>query len=130
VNIAKNLLLTALCRRAAPALQARSLSTTTAFVGVLGTGVMTLAHVRAALEHLRRRGISGSVEILFHPGRARPEEASLWSDRPELRTLYLSDDRDREAEVLCSRDLGQLLRTYRMLDDREAAAARNREVSE
>ena len=72
VNVVKNVVLRALCRRAGPALEARSLKTTEAFVGVLGTGAMTLAHVRAALDHLRRAGTSGTVEILFHPGRARP----------------------------------------------------------
>ena len=110
VNVAKNLVLRALCARARPILDGQSLKTTEAFVGVLGTGAMTLAHVRAALEHLRQRGVRGSVEILFHPGRARADEASLWSDRPELREVYLSADRDREAEVVCSAELGELLR--------------------
>lgn len=112
VNVAKSLVLRALCRRAGPALRAHSVKTTEAFVGVLGTGEMNLAHVRAALDHLRRAGTSGTVEILFHPGRALPSEASLWSDRPELRAFYLSANRDREAELLCSAALGQLLRDY------------------
>jgi predicted glycoside hydrolase/deacetylase ChbG (UPF0249 family) len=128
VNVAKNVVLRALCRRAGPALQARSVRTTGAFVGVLGTGAMTLAHVRAALDHLRRTGTSGTVEILFHPGRARPDEASLWSDRPELQALYLSADRDREAELLCSAALGQLLRAYDAPTD-AAALARPAEVA-
>jgi predicted glycoside hydrolase/deacetylase ChbG (UPF0249 family) len=117
VNLAKNVVLRALCRRAEPALHARSLRTTEAFVGVLGTGAMTLAHVRAALDHLHRARTAGTVEILFHPGRARPDEAWLWSDRPELRALYLSADRDREAELLCSDALGRLLRAYGGLAD-------------
>lgn len=112
VNVAKNLVLHALCARARPILDGQSLKTTEAFVGVLGTGAMTLAHVRAALEHLRHRGVRGSVEILFHPGRARADEASLWRDRPELREVYLSADRDREAEVVCSAELGELLREH------------------
>ena len=102
VNVAKNVVLRMLSHRATPALKSRSLKTTEAFVGVLGTGAMSLAHVRAALDHLRRSGTTGTVEILFHPGRARHDEASLWSDRPELRAFYLSADRDREAELLCS----------------------------
>lgn len=112
VSVAKNVVLRLLCHRAGPAIQARSLKTTETFVGVLGRRMMTLANVRAALEHLRRTGEVGTVEILFHPGRARQDEASLWSDRPELRDLYLSADRDREAELLCSPALGQLLREY------------------
>ena len=119
VNVAKNVVLRMLSRRATPALTSRSLKTTEAFVGVLGTGAMSLAHVRAALEHLHRSGTTGTVEILFHPGRARHDEASLWSDRPELRAFYLSANRDREAELLCSPLLGELLRTYgARVDDR------------
>jgi len=129
LNVAKNVVLQALCRRAEPALRARCLRTTEAFIGVLGGGAMTLAHVRAALDHLRRVGTSGTVEILFHPGRALPNEASLWSDRPELRALYLSADRDREAELLCSAALGELLRTYGAVADDSAPLARPGEVS-
>ena len=129
VNVAKNIVLRALCRRAGPALRARSLRTTEAFVGVLGTGAMTLAHVRAALDQLRRAGTSGAVEILFHPGRALPSEASLWSDRPELLSVYLSADRDREAELLCSAALDQLLREYDGPISDGSASVRSREVS-
>jgi chitin disaccharide deacetylase len=112
VNVLKNVVLRMLCRRIAPVIHERSLETSDAFVGVLGTGAMTLAHVRAAMECLRRAGISGKVEILFHPGRGRPNEASLWSDRPELQAFYLSPDRDREADLLRSTALGHLLRPY------------------
>jgi hypothetical protein len=73
---------------------------------------MTLEHVRSALDRLRRAGASGTVEILFHPGRARSDEAWLWNGRPELLAVYLSPDRDREAEVLRSAALGELLRTF------------------
>jgi len=69
--------------------------------------------VSAALNHLHAIGTSGTVEILFHPGRARADEASLWSDRPALQEFYLSEERDREAELLRSTDLGRLLGVYR-----------------
>jgi len=119
VNVTKNIVLRLLSHRAAPALTSRSLKTTAAFIGVLGTGAMSLAHVRAALDHLRRSRTTGTVEILFHPGRARRDEASLWSDRPDLQAFYLSDNREREAELLCSPLLGELLRTYgAFADDR------------
>jgi len=119
VNIAKNIVLRLLSHRATAALTSRSLKTTQAFVGVLGTGAMSLAHVRAALDHLRRSRTTGTVEILFHPGRARHDEASLWRDRPDLQAFYLSANRDREAELLCSPLLGELLRTYvTFADDR------------
>jgi predicted glycoside hydrolase/deacetylase ChbG (UPF0249 family) len=129
VNVVKNVVLRALCRRAEPSLHARCLETTEAFIGVLGTGAMTLAHVRVALDHLHRAGTSGAVEILFHPGRARPDEALLWSDRPELRAFYLSANRDREAELLRSDALGDLLRGYGALADDGAALAQRVEVS-
>jgi chitin disaccharide deacetylase len=119
VNVAKNVVLRLLSHRATPALKSRTLKTTEAFIGVLGTGAMSLAHVRAALDHLHRSRATGTVEILFHPGRARHDEASLWSDRPELQAFYLSENRDREAELLCSPVLDQLLRTYgAVADDR------------
>jgi hypothetical protein len=130
VNVAKNVVLRMLSRRAEPALQARFLKTSEWFVGVLGSGTMTLAHVRAALEHLRRAGASGVVEIVFHPGRALPDEASLWSDRPELRARYLSANREREAEVLCSTALRDLLRAAGGLtDDGATSEQRPREAS-
>jgi len=112
MNIVKNVVLRVLCYWSVPAVRTRSLTSAGAFVGVLGSGVMTLAHVRAALDHLRRIGTSGRVEILFHPGRARPDETTLWSDRPELGAYYLSPNRDREAGVLCDHALAQLLRAY------------------
>ena len=121
VSVVKNVVLRVLCRGAGPAVRARSLKTTETFVGVLGRRVMTLENVRAALEHMRRTGQEGTVEILFHPGRARQDEASLWSDRPELQDLYLSPDRDREAELLCSPALGGLLRAYCEVPEDSAA---------
>ena len=122
VNLVKNVLLRALCRRAAPALRERSVDTTAAFVGVLGTGAMTLEHVRASLDCLRRIGASGTVEILFHPGRARPEEAWQWRDRPDLEAFYMSPNRDREAELLCSEGLGELLRVHHNHADQARSA--------
>ena len=112
VNYVKNAVLRVLCSRAATVLRERSLETTAAFVGVLATGAMTLEHVRTSLAHLRERGAHGTVEILFHPGRARPDEAWLWRNRPELAAFYLSPDRDREAELLCSEALADLLRVH------------------
>ena len=121
VNLVKNVLLRALCRRALTVLRERSVDTTAAFVGVLATGDMTLEHVRAALEYLRRSGIFGTVEILFHPGRARPDEAWLWAGRPDLAAFYLSPNRDREAELLRSDALSELLRDYHNFADPSSA---------
>ena len=118
VNLVKNVLLRALCRRAVPALRERSVETTAAFVGVLATGGMTLEHVRTALDYLRRTGASGTVEILFHPGRARPEEAWLWKERPDLQAFYTSPNRDREAELLRSEALRELLQVHDNFADR------------
>ena len=109
VNVAKNIVLRALSGRAAPLLTRRQLTTADAFIGVLGTGAMTLEHVQSGLDHLQSLGFSGTVEILFHPGRARADEEVLWADRPELRSFYRSEHRDREAEFLCSEALGAIL---------------------
>jgi hypothetical protein len=129
VNLAKNLVLRALSRRAKPALDAHSVKSSEIFVGVLGTGEMTLEHVRAALDHLGRAGASGTVEILFHPGRCRPNEASLWSDRPELAAFYSSANRDREAALLRSAAFGDLLRAYSTVADDGGAPTSLPEVS-
>jgi len=90
---------------------------------------MSLGHVRAALDHLRRAGASGPVEILFHPGRCRPDEASQWSDRPDLQAFYSSPNRDREAALLRGVALGDLLREYGALPDDGGEPARLHEVS-
>ena len=112
LNMTKCVVLSAICRRADRALRARGLASADAFIGLLGTGAMTLEYVSAALNHLRATGTSGTVEILFHPGRARGDEAWLWNGRPALQEFYLSENRDREAEILCSTELGQLLSAY------------------
>jgi len=109
LNLAKCAVLRALCRRADRSLRAHGVTTTDAFIGVIGTGAMTLEYVNAALNHLHATGTSGTVEILFHPGRAPAAEASLWSGRPALQQFYLSEERDREAELLRSPDLGLLI---------------------
>jgi predicted glycoside hydrolase/deacetylase ChbG (UPF0249 family) len=127
-NMTKCLVLAALCRRADRALRARGVATADAFIGVLGTGAMTLEYVSAALNRLRAIGTSGTVEILFHPGRARADEASLWNDRPALQEFYLSENRDREAELLCSTDFGQLLSAYRAAGS-DLGSARRAEVA-
>lgn len=116
LNLTKCAVLRVLCRRGDWALRARGLATTDAFVGVIGTGAMTLEYVNAALNHLDAIGVSGTVEILFHPGRARMDEAALWDDRPALQEFYLSRERAREGELLRSPDLGQLLSAYRAAD--------------
>jgi predicted glycoside hydrolase/deacetylase ChbG (UPF0249 family) len=128
-NLLKNLVLRSLSHRAERALRAHPLKTAEAFVGVLGTGVMTFAHVRAALEHLHRAGVSGDVEFLFHPGRARADEASLWSDRPALQAFYLSDNRHREAELLCNAALARLFDAY-STEGRDVAVIATREVGQ
>jgi chitin disaccharide deacetylase len=109
VNVAKNIVLQALSVRARPALRARRLQSADAFIGVLGTGAMTLEHVRAGLDRLRSGRRGGTVEILFHPGRARADEAVLWAERPDLQKFYRSENRDREAELLCSDAFGEVL---------------------
>ena len=113
LNMTKCVVLRAFCRRGEQALRARGVATTDGFIGVLGTGAVTLEYVSAALNRLRTLGVSGTVEILFHPGRARADEASQWDHRPELQEFYLSENRDREAELLRSSDFGHLLSAYR-----------------
>jgi predicted glycoside hydrolase/deacetylase ChbG (UPF0249 family) len=128
LNMTKCAVLRAFCRRAAGGLRAHGVTTADAFIGVLSSGAMTLEYVSAALDRLRATGTSGTVEILFHPGRARVEEASLWNGRRALKQFYLSENRDREAELLCSPDLGRLLSAYRVADG-DLGRARRAEVA-
>jgi predicted glycoside hydrolase/deacetylase ChbG (UPF0249 family) len=113
LNVTKCVVLRAFCRRGEQALRDRGVTTAEAFIGVLGTGAMTLEYVSAALNRLQTVGVTGTVEILFHPGRARADEASQWDHRPELQEFYRSEKRDREGELLRSSDFGHLLSAYR-----------------
>jgi len=111
-NVAKAVVLQSLSRRALHRLDARGVHTTDAFVGVLETGRMTLDGVRAALNRLRAAAVTGEVEVLFHPGRARADEAAVWVDRPGLRMYYRSEEREREGDLLRSAAFAEMIREF------------------
>ena len=110
-NLAKHAILGALSARARGELAARGVAHPSFFVGVLYTSHMSPAVVEAALARLRARGVDddAEVEVLFHPGGAAPDEASLWARRPEQRAFYLSPDRARESEAVRSAALREIL---------------------
>lgn len=113
-GLAKRALLNALSRRHAGALRRRGIGSSEHFVGALHSGRMSAAVVAVALRILsRRHGDGASVELLFHPGRARREEAALWTGVPAFAAFYLSPARDREAECLRSAELAACLRRHR-----------------
>ncbi len=78
------------------------------FVGVLFTGNMTLPSIKKALSVLNNDK-DLLVEVLLHPGMSIADEADLWSKYPDLRGYYLSSKREREKEVLLSRDFSVLI---------------------
>lgn len=109
-NLAKHAVLNALARPARRRLATAGVPSTEAFVGVLYSGAMTRAVVGAAGEAVRRRlGRSASLEILFHPGGARPDEAALWPPGSPLGGFYLSPDRRREADELKHPELAAIV---------------------
>jgi len=112
-NLVKHLLLNGLCRRRERRLMELGIRYCHTFVGVLFTGNMSEAAVRAAAAQVPRHDCDGVVEVLFHPGGARPDEEALWAGRPELARYYLSPWRAREREALMSPSLRGLVDSLR-----------------
>ncbi|MBW1880479.1 MAG: ChbG/HpnK family deacetylase [Deltaproteobacteria bacterium] len=99
VNIVKHAALRACAQRARGVAREAGIAGPDRFVGVLYTGRMTREAARAGIRVAERRGAS-SVEVLFHIGRAAPEEAARWSGNPAVGAFPLDAGRDREFEEL------------------------------
>jgi len=111
-NIIKHILLNQLARPAQKLFSGLNIDFTNLFYGVLMTGRMTEHAVIRVFENLRRSNFrDGVVEILFHPGRAAPHERDLWLHQEDLWEYYSSDWRSREAEILKSPRLKELIKS-------------------
>jgi len=112
-NLLKHLLLNGLSRSRGPRLAAAGIDHCHTLIGVLFTGNMGEAAVRSAMARVPRNGRNGMVEVLFHPGGARPGEETLWAGRPDLAQYYLSPWRHRERETVKSSSFQGLMRLLR-----------------
>jgi hypothetical protein len=70
-----------------------------AIAGVIYSGFMTKKTACAAIKAARRANVEW-LEILFHPGRAAPEEAHRWAHKPSIGKFYLDARRDVERDAL------------------------------
>ena len=79
------------------------------FIGVLFSGRMTIDAIQAGL---RRVPQNATVEVLLHPGRAKEDEYTYWSDRAELWRYYHSVDRNAERVVLQNKTLSDVVHSF------------------
>lgn len=100
VNIVKHLLLNLLARQAYRVAQDNALKSPDAIAGVLYSGCMTYRTALAAARAAHRAHLNW-LEIVFHPGRAIPEEAHRWSGRQStVGRFYMDPHRDIERDAL------------------------------
>ena len=100
-NVIKHYLLNHLSRGWKGKLKQLSIRYPEYFIGVLFTGTMSEAVVRQAVGALNHdvEG-KGTVEILFHPGRAKVEELRDWPSSDSYKEYYCSAERERELNEL------------------------------
>lgn len=80
------------------------------FIGVLSSGCMSEKIVEAALNSLQKR--EGTIEILFHPGRARRGELEQWARNRRFNDYYCSSSRDYELGELTKPSFRHLIEQY------------------
>ena len=66
--------------------------------GILYSGHMSGISIKKALSRAKRTGVS-SIEIVYHPGRALPDEMENWALSASARDFFISEWRDREYET-------------------------------
>ncbi|MCL5270860.1 MAG: ChbG/HpnK family deacetylase [bacterium] len=118
-NIAKHLLLNRLARRRRPVLGRLGIAANDYFIGVLYTGRMTAAALRAGLAAIGGRAgdtrgrDDAVVEALFHPGGAAPGEEAFFGSRKSLIEAYYSPNRNAEYQELLSPEMARIIAQYR-----------------
>ncbi|MHC4874345.1 MAG: carbohydrate deacetylase [Planctomycetota bacterium] len=113
-NIIKNLLLNYLSGRALVNTSKLDISCNKFFIGVLGTGNMSLSAVDKALQSINKKGISKdeSIEILFHPGGIEERAAIDWTTKEFVKDYYISPCRKSEYEFIKSSKLKEVINKY------------------
>lgn len=109
VNTLKHAVLRLCATLAAPHVARYRLQHPDRFIGVRYTGMMTAESARAGVLAAVAKGAE-SVEVLFHIGRATPDEAMRWQSNPSVGRFPLDPARDLEWRALqrfreVSRDL-------------------------
>ena len=82
-NLAKHVVLRMLSRRAARIVHEAGLAGPDRLVGILGTGRLTAALAERGVRAALRDG-AREIEVVFHPGRADPSEASRFRGRDAI----------------------------------------------
>ncbi len=104
LNLVKHFLLRLLSVRARVLAEAGGLQSPARLVGVLYTGHMTARRALDGIAAARRR-IAGPLEVVFHVGRAMPDEAGRWAHAPAQGLFYLAPQRAVEqAEIKLVKD--------------------------
>jgi predicted glycoside hydrolase/deacetylase ChbG (UPF0249 family)/putative flippase GtrA len=85
---------------------------TDAFIGVLHSGRMSLSVTRAALQRTLEHERVQSVEILFHPGSATPDELSDWQATRASVRWYCSSWRSHERALLHSPQFAAIIEKF------------------
>jgi len=117
MNPLKNLLLNRLAKRNITEARTLGLQSNQYFIGVLTTGQMTYSSVQKALAKLKRHKITGSVDLLFHPGGVRGRHAVDWTSKSMFKEYYASPNRNAESEMLKSPQFSELIRAYENIFD-------------
>lgn len=115
-NIVKNVLLNALSGIQRKKVEAKGLTYSNTFIGVLLTGAMTEKATEFALSNVFKKNpqLKDShdiVEILFHPGQAKSGDEHVWQNDNRYQEHYFSPDRAFELEELKRPSFKQYIQT-------------------
>lgn len=101
-GMVKHLLLKILSWRARRRMRGVRANVPNVFVGVLFTGAMSVSVVQhACANFLSRREDVSTIEILFHPGAATPDEAQRWPAGGRTARWFTSNARRLERDEAC-----------------------------
>lgn len=113
LNIVKYLFLNILTARCKKILRQKKIGYCAYFVGVLFSGYMSEDVVKSALAKIPvRNELNSVIEILFHPGRALPEEEIIWRGNRMLTKHYCSLNRTYELQELKKDSFKNFLQLY------------------
>ena len=98
-NVLKHLILRVFANSAAKLAIKHGLRSPALVVGVLYSGCMTKHSALAAISSAEREE-AADIELIFHVGRATPDEIGRWSGRPAIAEFNIAPERDLEAAEL------------------------------